>query len=281
MAASRILERIAEDAGRCCAPLFVIAIGPDGQPVRSYRNGTITFIDYEGTTYGVTCEHVVKVPLKVPEENPGPVRCVLGTTVKGECVVLDGFVNPPGDIAFLERNPDIAIVEMSNSLVAEIGKTPILLTQQDSPVLAKIGQALAIGYPEAEEVTEVKRRHWPPDIRPVVAVAGNVSVAGSRFRLFGQLGGAPKVRNLSGMSGGPVFWIAGGRYGLMGITYGALPPELPRQEVEGSLGGQPRIGVTCELVTARRFACWIGYLKELHTRGKERAFPASLPHTKR
>jgi hypothetical protein len=257
----QIHKHLHQNVCKHCAALFIVGSRVGSRSIQIDRNGTVTFIEYGGRTYGVTCEHVVKALERMPGGCGEPFRYALAVIVKNAYRMLDGFVSPPGDIPFLGRGPDIALLQIDPDLVERFGKTPISLTGENTRSLKQIGQAVAVGYPERRRRTGNGPRPSCSETPCAFAVARNVSVAGSRFRLFSELKRAPEMESLSGMSGGPVFWTTQEDYGLLGITYGALPLRHPRGGTGQPLGGGPRMSIAGELVTPERFGSWVGHLR--------------------
>lgn len=245
-----------------CAALFLIKPKVGFKPKAEYRNGTITFIKYNGVTYGVTCKHVVEALRNKKEELNDSGLC-FATIVKRNIFIIDRFQTPPPDDPFTQDEPDIAIQQIHHSLCKNIGKEPFDLTESSEKDDMAILHGVTIGFPE-EKVTE-KSIHDFPDYQiqmPCVhAVAKLNKLHDNEFTLFSELDVLPETINLSGMSGGPIFWSTHHEYGLLGITQKGLPTE-PETEVSSnvSLGGRPRVYIKGHRITYERFGSWINHL---------------------
>ena len=104
-----------------CAALFISGIAwPNGFNERTL-NATITFIEYKGEVYGITCRHVVEV-LEDVTPNFYDYKFTLTSGQFFFYIVCmnetkDALVNPITPVAlkdFYENDPDIALFKLKN-----------------------------------------------------------------------------------------------------------------------------------------------------------------------
>lgn len=245
-----------------CAALFLIKPVVGFRPKAEYRNGTLTFIKYNGLTYGVTCKHVVE-SLREKKEELNDQNLCFATVVNRNIFIIDRFQFPlPGD-SFTQGEPDIAIQQIHPGLCKSIRKEPINLNEDTETHSDKIGHALAVGFPE-EQVNEKDLDDFPGyqlQMACVHALAELNRLYGYEFTLFSELDTSPDAINLSGMSGGPIFWSTEDQYGLLGITNKAFPIRPETEEPSDvSLGGGPRVVIKGQRITYERFGRWVDQL---------------------
>lgn len=217
------------------------------QPSDKIKNGTITFVEFAGKTYGITCWHVIESYRKA-EEIHGQYSHTMRTMVNGFYVVMDRFIRPTPE--FGHPALDIAIREIKPEHPKRIGKVPIVLeSQPDAPT--ELHHAIAVGFP-----TDLKYKKYENDAyhkvsMPHVSILAELNghVPTQRFTMFSELQDKPDVLDFSGASGGPIFWSTENNYGILGIIY---------ESVAGSeLIGDKAIHVSGELATKEIIKGWI------------------------
>ena len=230
------------------------------RPKPEYRNGTISFIEHQGITYGVTCKHVVE-SLREKMVELGDENLCFATIVKRNIYIIDRFEFPLADDPFTQNQPDIAIQQIHPKLCETIGKIPYKLTCNNED-FENLEHAVAIGFPE-EKVDKKfsKDNHFYQIQMACIHALGELqTLDNNRILISSSLDKDPDAYSLSGMSGGPIFWSTDAAHGLLGIMYEALPTKSDPKPNE-SFGGGHRIIVKGERVTLRKFTNWISQLQ--------------------
>jgi len=232
------------DTAKHCAAIFICSSRIGVEPNSNDLNATLTFVDFGGKVYGITCKHVTD------KEN----RPTFLTLTQGKRCVINNFICPQGE-TFVSTAPDIAISQIPPDFPKAIGKVPIKIEQQNFPDFDTIRHAIAVGYPTKEKKKVDVQNGYYIQMSCVHALAeiSSVNKVNGQLSLHSELEKRVLVEDFSGMSEGPVFWSTEDKYGLLGIMYEALPPNPP----ENSLGGGPRIAIKAELVTTERFKSWL------------------------
>lgn len=250
-------DRFFSDTAKHCVAIFICNSRIGVEANSNDSNATLTFIDFKGKVYGITCKHVVEI-CKDRDVSEGNI-CFC-TLTKGKYFILNEFICPPSEV-FLYPAPDIAIRQMHPDFPQAIGKIPIKLEQNNLPALNTIRHAVAVGYPTKDKRRVDVQNGYCIEMSCVHALAetSSISKSNGQLSLHSELKEPVQVKDFSGMSGGPVFWSTETEYGLLGITYEALPPNPPKK----SLGGSPRIAIKAELVTLERFKGWLNQHPQL------------------
>ena len=221
------------------------------QPSEVISNGTITFIEYDAKTYGITCWHIIEI-FRNAENEHGKHSHTMRTMVNGFYVIMDRFVRPSPE--FGQPQLDIAIREINPEHIKKIGKAPIKLESlPDMP--DELHHAIAIGFPtklkHKKQENEAFHRISMPHISIVAELSDGKPT--QRFNMFSELEEKPDVIDYSGVSGGPIYWNTEKEYGIIGINY---------ESAAGSeLFGEKSIHVSGELATPNIIKKWI---KEYH-----------------
>jgi len=217
------------------------------QPSEILPNGTITFIEYSGKTYGITCWHIIEIFRKA-EKKHGEHTHTMRTMVNGFYVIMDRFVRPSPELC--QPQPDIAIREINPEHIKKIEKAPIKL--EFLPKIPDgIHHAIAIGFPtklkDKKQESEVFHRISMPHVSIVAKLSNGKPT--QRFNMFSELKEDPAVLDFSGVSGGPIYWSTGDEFGIIGITY---------ESVAGTrLFGPKSIQISGELATPEIIEKWI------------------------
>jgi len=214
-------------------------------PSAAVRNGTLTFVESKGRAYGISCWHVIEY-LHTTEKQGGDVPYSLATMVNGFHFVLDRFIRPHPP--FGEPELDIAIREVKVEFPRGIGKIPLNLDTVPAPPEC-IDFGYAVGFPEHLK-HEIKDDIGSRISMPHAAVLAELSrKPDGRFSLFSNLQDGHGCLSFSGMSGGPIFWSAADRYGILGII---------RATGSGSeIFGDKALQISGELATPDRIREWI------------------------
>jgi len=241
------------DTAMHCVALFLLDSSIGKQPTESDINATLTFVEYDGKTYGITCKHVVDI---FKNKETSEKNTCFATLTKGKYIILNNFVCPQSDCLILPA-PDIAIRQIHPDFPKAIGKIPIKLEQQSLHDLRGIKHAFAVGYPTKQKKKINVQNGYRIEMRCVHALAEITPISNNHLLLYAELDQPVKIQDFSGMSGGPVFWTNENKYGLLGIIYEALPPNPgDLTPSDSSLGEGPRICIKAELLTPERFEVW-------------------------
>jgi len=152
--------------------------------------------------------------------------------------------------------PDVSIYRISPEIVDILKGEAITVCGRLSVDPA---HSIAVGYPT------LKKRTLPVpggggfiESPGVHAIAEMSSISDSSFVCYSELPPDTNEEELSGMSGGPVFWTSEETYGLLGIITDA-PTMVPStsEPGEGSFGGGPRLIFRGERVTVERMDEWL------------------------
>ena len=228
------------------------------QPSDEIKNGTITFVELEGKTYGITCWHVIESYRKA-EEKHGQHSHTMRTMVNGFYVIIDRFIRPTPEYG--QPPLDIAIRELNPALLRELGKKPLSIASL--PDIPKdIQHAIAVGFPTdlKHKKHENKAFHQISMPHVVLLAELNGSIPTQRFTLFSELEEKPDILDYSGASGGPIFWSTETEYGILGIIY---------ESVAGSeLIGEKAIHVSGELAKKETLKDWIKQYHQKSTHPK-------------
>lgn len=217
------------------------------QPSDQIKNGTLTFVEYDGKTYGITCWHVIESYRKT-EEKHGQYSHTMRTMVNGFYVISDRFIRPTSEYG--QPPLDIAIHEINRDLLTAIGKEALLIDSLPE-IPFDIQHAIAIGFPTDLKHKKNETEAFYQILMPHVLILAELSGSNptQRFTLFSELEEKPKVLYFSGTSGGPIYWSTDKEYGILGIIY---------ESVAGSeLIGEKAIHISGELATKEIIKGWI------------------------
>lgn len=247
-----LADKLKQNAAIHCATLAITQDVKTGigwpvlaQPDEALRNGTLTFIKFDGRTYGITCQHVVQHYRDVLAASAETGSHTMRTMLNGFHVVQDRFVQPSAQ--FGDSAPDIAIREINADLVAHIGKEAIDIDSL-KVIPENIRHAYAVGFPEGlkynkdSDVSGYHRVSMPQ----VEILAELQRCPDRRFTMCSDLEKPAPDIGYSGMSGGPIFWSTDDDYGILGIIYEGGPSD-----------GNGTIFVYGELATPEVIKGWI------------------------
>ena len=174
------------------------------QPSDEIVNGTITFVEFGGKTYGITCWHVIE-SYRNAEKKYGQDSHSMRTMVDGFYIVIDRFIRPIPE--FGHPQLDIAIREINPDHPKKIGKIPIALESLPE-VPSELHHAIAVGFPTdlkyKKHENEAFHRVSMPHVSILAEIDGQVPT--QRFAMFSELEEKPDVLDFSGTSGGPIYW---------------------------------------------------------------------------
>lgn len=244
-------DNFLSDTAEHCTAIFICDSRIGVEPNENDLNATLTFVEFGGKVYGITCKHVVNIS---KNKEVSKINTCFATLTKGTYFILNEFICPPSEV-FVYPAPDIAIRQIHPDFPQAIGKIPIKLERNNIPALDTIRYAVAVGYPtEEKRKVNIQNGHRieMPCIHALAEIS-SVNENNGQLSLHSELKQTIQIKDFSGISGGPVFWSTEAEYGLLGITYETLPPN----PLENSLGGVPRITIKAELVTSERFKHWL------------------------
>lgn len=250
-----VSDEFGANACKHCAPLFIIRHHVEMVPTADDVSATLTFVRFQGRTYGITCKHVVTSLRDRIEKSGNEFSHTFFIALKRHHVVQDRFVIPPG--SWVTPEPDIAIRELNPDFPAHIGKSALDVDAAPVPPLSDINFAIAVGFPDRLKTQSPAPLGYQLAMPCVHAVADNRSTSGPSFTLFSELQETPAIRDLSGMSGGPIYWSNDTRYGLLGITYESSP-------LDGSLAGAAAVHIKGHLADRATLERWVSHVPHLY-----------------
>ncbi|TAJ08486.1 MAG: hypothetical protein EPO61_10335 [Nitrospirae bacterium] len=250
-----VSDEFGANACKHCAPMFIIRQHIEMTPTADDPSATLTFIKVHGRTYGITCKHVVAALRDRIEKSGSEFSHTFFIALKRHHVVQDRFVIPPGD--WVTPEPDIAIRELSPEFPAYVGKLAIDIEAAPIRPLSEVAFAIAVGFPDRLKTQSPTPLGYQLAMPCVHAAADNHSGFGPSFTLYSELQETPAIRNLSGMSGGPIYWSNDTSYGLLGITYESSP-------LDGSLAGTAAVHIKGHLADRATIERWVSHVPHLY-----------------
>lgn len=159
--------------------------------------------------------------------------------------------------------PDIAIRELHPDFPAYIGKVALDIDAHSVPLLSGVKFAVAVGFPDRSKTQNPVPSGYQLIMPCVHVVADNISTSGFSFTLYSdKLEHVPSPRDFSGMSGGPIFWSDGDRYGLLGIMYASS--QLEKSELPPN-----SIYIRGILADRETIEKWVSHVPRLHKASDE------------
>lgn len=273
---------------RYCAPIFITDMFgtlfsdkqnllPEEFNETSVRNGTVTFVSFQGELFALTCDHVASA-LKSRHEK-----------WRNEQIEQYGFEPPLGGVHFFtprgngqyhfcyeftsvpknpdDTQPDIAIARIDPFVMKRIEREPISIDIQ-IPVLPVTG--VASGYPEEQRVeynTGKQLNIFSPKFTTCIATL-QVTENGELL-LQDNIDQHNGVDKLSGMSGGPIIWSKEDSFGLAGIAKKASNIQ-PKAD---GIVNENNIFIFGEKITPEIFEKWLSKIpKKSNRRIKARVY---------
>lgn len=253
--------------------LFSDPIARDKHNSIKLRNGTVTFVSIKGGLYGITCKHVIDVlecKQKSSKEkyNPEFPRGMLEPILENIYVphgndflpIYSRFYSVPGD-KFTSDGMDIAIAKLDPQLLPMLGKFALPASTATRPESLDIRGlcGIATGHPENNrQVYEHDKLINKLQI-PMLHILANLSCFDARrVGLFGELddNSSLSIDNLSGMSGGPIFWTHDDDWGFAGIIFkGRDLIGSEKSQSESSFSGST-IWIEGEVVSVAKLEYW-------------------------
>jgi hypothetical protein len=249
-----VSDELAANACKHCAPMFILRRHVDMAPTAHDKSATLTFIKFRGRVYGITCKHVVTSLRDRIKSSGGELSYTFYVALKRHQVIQDRFFFPPGD--WVTSPPDIAIRELHPDLPEHIGKVALDIEAHPTPGLSEISFAMAVGFPYRLKTQAPAPQGYQLAMPCAHAVAENRSITGPSFTLFSELQGTPEIQDLSGMSGGPIYWSNEASYGLLGVTYES-------SQIDGSVSGDASVLIRGHLADRETIGQWVSHVPHL------------------
>jgi hypothetical protein len=245
-------------------------------PTEMEPTATVTFIRIDGNTYAVTAAHVISIFEELRASDGTPSEGYFCPARPG-VAILGPFIRPLEDA--LGHRPDIAICPVDSSLPSYIGKQAFVVRRGNEPSFP-ISHAMATGFPTASKFDVVEAGAVRLRMQCVDAVAEGVGSVDNndQVQFFSEIGEAPEIHSLSGMSGGPVFWSTETTFGLLGFIKEAMGPPA---DGEDSIYERPRVHFVCQRASFDMLEVWTKFvgLEWSKVRGASRSLPGDNPPT--
>lgn len=260
-----------------CAPVFIgnrfkmllkdpLQRGENDCP--ALRNGTLTFVSFDGSTYALTCQHVINELTAERERFQRPEHCEPGMPawLTAQLFVPHGqdhvhvnarFYPVPAEVAGAVA-PDVAIARVSATLLARLGLSAIPMHRLDAvgDEPREEQNALATGFTEANRRVQARNDVVGNLIIQLVQASASLTTIDARgLRMISELDHAVIPDNLSGMSGGPIFWRHDNRWGLAGIVQRGRDLQ-PKPDGNSAFAG-PVLWIEGERVSQERLRAWV------------------------
>ena len=201
-----------EAAAKHSDPLYLSSPWLHGGHTLEKANGTITYIQYEGDFYGITCAHIYYEQF-VSEPNKwltvhGKDRYLfqLGHYTKGGYKSSLRPLRGPSE----SNSPDIAILKLDDSFTsihfARHGKTAIDLDTWNQPNWSELKVPVAFGYP-TEHKSETEAYLQAPLAAVAAELTSPLSPSNESFLMASSLN-EENTYYFSGMSGGAVYCVS-------------------------------------------------------------------------
>jgi hypothetical protein len=225
-------------------------------PTSDEPTATVTFVEFGGRTYAVTAAHVIGAFEKLREKEGIRFEGYFCPAKPGVAIV-GPFVQPLED--FQGRRPDVAICPVNSDFPARIGKRAFVVANGNEPKFP-VSHAMATGFPTAGKWDVVKSGGVTLRMQCFEAVAEGIGNSGDsdQIQFYSELPQRPELGSLSGLSGGPVFWSAGAKFGLLGFVKEAM--DVTPTEREESLSGEPRVHFLCQRANIDTLGTWPAFV---------------------
>lgn len=274
---------------RFCAPVFIAStfsgtlwvkdehLAPEKIDDDTLRSGTVTFVQYKGGFYALTCWHVIESLEKRQQQ------------WKEEQVEKFQFMPPIDGIGLYtpidnsqyhfnykftkvgDENTDVAIARVNHDVFKRLGRSAITLAEKKQ--LPKTG--IASGYPEEQRIIRAGRNINTFSPKFVVCIATLYESMSGTIYIQDSISAHNDVDVLSGMSGGPLIWSDSKRFGLAGI----IKSGYDIQPKESGLTSEDSIFVHAQKVTPKIFEEWLESvppIEEIKDESKSLVIPEAM-----
>ena len=229
-------------------------------PPASSKTATVTFIEINDKSYAMTAHHVIKTFRNEAKEEGS--SCEGYYCVQSPGVAINGpfLIPPPTEL--ITATPDIAICPIDKELPSYINKEAFRVVAQNDANWP-ISHAVAIGFPTNEKY-DLKDSHGNLNLAlscvHAVAEGLDSNELSDQIQFLSELPEMPTVGNLSGMSGGPVFWSDGARHGLLGFVKEG--GDISVSKCEETPLTKPKVNFICQRVDYAIMESWTNYIDE-------------------
>lgn len=141
-----VSDELYNNACKFCAPLFIVKEQPKIEATSKDSSATITFIKFQGRTYGITCKHIVETLKDRIRESGQEFSYTFFIGLETHHVIQNRFTSPLRDFDLSE--PDIAVCELHPDFPAHIGKDALDIDAHPVPPLLEVSFAVAVGFPD-------------------------------------------------------------------------------------------------------------------------------------
>jgi hypothetical protein len=254
-----------------CAPVFIASeffgttifseekIAPKKIGSDSIRNGTLTFVEHEGSFYALTCHHVLEELEKT--QNNWQKEQVEKYSFSPP---LNGFelFTPIGNKQYhfnyklkpVPKNddgtqPDIAMAKIDRSFIEKLGRRPLPLIEDQTQ---SSQMAIACGYAEEQRCLRKGKNLDTLAPKLVTCIATLQMTGNGDLLLQDSIEKHNEVDVLSGMSGGPIMCSNNYGYDLAGIVKEGFDIQSKENQlVEGN-----NIRIFGEKIGLKEFNIW-------------------------
>lgn len=234
-------------------------------PLPSDPTATVTFVGLGDRTYAVTAYHVIKAfgCLALKDGIDGENYYI--PTRPGR-ILHAPFVRPVPQYPL--KDPDVAMMPIPQDLPALLGKEIYQLRDEVLPSAMPV--ALASGFPTAAKRPAGSEPHAAIELPGVILLAEDVGSDRNsdqmqfHSQVLDNYGNRPTYDgDISGMSGGPVFWSEDERHGLLGFVKQSMDDENQPGE------RRDRVSLICQRTSYATFSLWADYVDREYPRQRE------------
>lgn len=254
-----------------CAPTYIAPVGT-GTLIGSRdayqfghekmtRSATLTFVQFDGRYFAVTCRHVMASLESANSEWRIRYEREMGSPPTGDDIYY--FFTPVSNrsIHFKFKLwgvpetspgfPDVAIAEVSLGYISCINRFALKITKR----LGLPTSAIATGYPEQQRnLTPIDEYNDSLSTKAANCFA-YLTEQNGRLVLSDSIDENHGLDNLSGMSGGPIIWSDPKSFGLLGIVTNGLDI-IPKDSESDGFG----IAVFGEPISYEMFKKWVSIM---------------------
>jgi len=234
-------------------------------PRHSDLTATVSFVGLGDRTYAVTAYHVVSAFKELALEDGIDGENYFIPTKPGR-ILHAPFVRPVPRLPF--RDPDVAMMPIPRDLPALIGKEIYQLRDEGMPRSIRV--ALAAGFPTAAKRPTGNDPYAAIELPGVSLLAEGVEsdVDSDQMQFYSEVRDNFGNRltydgDISGMSGGPVFWSDRERHGLLGFVKQSMA------DGSQSDGRRERVSLICQRTSYETFALWADYVDREYPRRRQ------------
>ncbi len=185
-------------------------------PREDELTATVTFIKVRERTYAVTARHVTDgFERNVRDEGEEAESYFI--PINNGRILRPSFVQPPS--TFIQPEPDIVVMPIPDDLPSHVGKKAFEILDKPEPEFP-LSHSLAVGFPtsaKSQQSEENGSRMQFPCVFAVAEGTGTKDQMADQLQFLSEIN-EPVEIELSGMSGGPVFWSKDEEHGLLGFV---------------------------------------------------------------